>query len=246
MIVPGYREVSTAPGAGARGAARGGRPRRPGGVDLHRRLRARPRRAARRPPRDHPLVLRRRAGAALPGDRGRPRRALRRRGPVLTSAGLSAGIDLCLHICPLRPRRADRRPGRPRDGRLAAPRRRPGAVHRARAARRSDRPARSRRSGAGRSTISTEPLDVATLAARAGVSPRTFARRFVAETGTTPLQVAARPAGAGGAAAARAHRPAVEQVAARAGFGSAPSLREHFRRATATTPTAYRRAFAPV
>ena len=33
-----------------------------------------------------------------------------------------------------------------------------------------------------------EPLDVATLADRAAVSPRTFARRFVAETGTTPLK----------------------------------------------------------
>jgi transcriptional regulator GlxA family with amidase domain len=37
----------------------------------------------------------------------------------------------------------------------------------------------------------------------------------------------------------------IEAVALRAGFGSAPSLREHFRRATATTPTAYRRSFQP-
>jgi AraC family transcriptional activator FtrA len=37
----------------------------------------------------------------------------------------------------------------------------------------------------------------------------------------------------------------VEEVAARAGFGSAPAPREHFRRATETTPTAYRLRSGP-
>jgi transcriptional regulator GlxA family with amidase domain len=37
----------------------------------------------------------------------------------------------------------------------------------------------------------------------------------------------------------------IDEVAWRAGFGTAASLREHFRRATATTPTAYRRTFRP-
>jgi transcriptional regulator GlxA family with amidase domain len=35
----------------------------------------------------------------------------------------------------------------------------------------------------------------------------------------------------------------VARVAARAGFGDALSLRQHFARATATTPLAYRRTF---
>ena len=90
----------------------------------------------------------------------------------------------------------------------------------------------------------TEPLDVATLAGRAGVSPRTFARRFVAETGTTPLKwLHAQRVLEARRLLEHTDLP-VEQVAARAGFGSAPSLREHFRRATATTPTAYRRTFS--
>jgi transcriptional regulator GlxA family with amidase domain len=38
----------------------------------------------------------------------------------------------------------------------------------------------------------------------------------------------------------------VDAVAWRAGFGTAASLRDHFRRATETTPTAYRRSFRPV
>jgi transcriptional regulator GlxA family with amidase domain len=36
----------------------------------------------------------------------------------------------------------------------------------------------------------------------------------------------------------------IDMIAWRAGFGTAASLREHFRRVTATTPTAYRRSFA--
>ena len=90
----------------------------------------------------------------------------------------------------------------------------------------------------------TEPLDVATLAGRAGVSPRTFARRFVAETGTTPLKwLHAQRVLEARRLLEHTDLP-VEQVASRAGFGSAPSLREHFRRATKTTPTAYRRTFS--
>jgi transcriptional regulator GlxA family with amidase domain len=35
----------------------------------------------------------------------------------------------------------------------------------------------------------------------------------------------------------------IEQIALRCGFGSPVLFRQHFRRATATSPTAYRRAF---
>ena len=90
-----------------------------------------------------------------------------------------------------------------------------------------------------------EPLDVATLADRAGVSPRTFARRFVAETGTTPLKWLHTQRVLEARRLLEHTNLPIEHVAAKSGFGSAPSLREHFRRATATTPTAYRRAFGP-
>ena len=47
------------------------------------------------------------------------------------------------------------------------------------------------------------------------------------------------------------HRPfdwdeAVDEIAWRSGFGTAASLRDHFRRATETTPMAYRRSFRPL
>jgi transcriptional regulator GlxA family with amidase domain len=38
----------------------------------------------------------------------------------------------------------------------------------------------------------------------------------------------------------------IDAIAWQAGFGTAASLRDHFRRATATTPTAYRRSFTPL
>jgi AraC family transcriptional activator FtrA len=90
-----------------------------------------------------------------------------------------------------------------------------------------------------------QPLDVAAMSRHAGVSPRTFARRFREETGTTPLQWLL------GRRVLEARRLLedsdlpVEAIAWRVGFGTAASLRDHFRRATATTPSAYRRSFQP-
>ena len=48
-----------------------------------------------------------------------------------------------------------------------------------------------------------EPLTVEDMARHAGYSPRSFARRFRAETGTTPLQWLIARRVRGGAAAAR-------------------------------------------
>ena len=87
------------------------------------------------------------------------------------------------------------------------------------------------------------PLDVATLAHHAAVSERTFARRFRAETGTTPLQWLLRRRVLEAQRLLERTDLAVEDVAARCGFGTAASLREHFGRVTATTPSGYRRAF---
>ncbi len=86
-------------------------------------------------------------------------------------------------------------------------------------------------------------LDLARLARNAGVSPRTFARRFRAETGTTPLQwILAQRVLLARQLLEQTDLP-VESVAHACGFSTAPHLRRHFTRATGTTPTAYRRAF---
>ena len=164
-------------------------------------------------------------------------------GAVMTSAGLSAGIDLCLHV--VRKDFGAAAGERVARRMVAAPHREGGQ------AQFIERPPADREGGSLEATRRwacerlAEPLDVAALARHAGVSPRTFARRFRAETGTTPLRWLH------GRRVLEARRLleetelAVERVAWRSGFGTAASLREHFRRATATTPTAYRRAFRP-
>jgi transcriptional regulator GlxA family with amidase domain len=164
-------------------------------------------------------------------------------GQVITSAGLSAGIDLCLHL--VRRDHGERIGSRVARVMVAAPHREGGQaqfIERALPEAGGDDSLEPVRRWA--LDHLAEPLDVATLARRAAVSPRTFARRFVAETGTTPLKWLNAQRVLEARRLLEHTELDVEQVAARSGFGSAPSLREHFRRATATTPTAYRRAFA--
>ena len=127
-------------------------------------------------------------------------------GRVLTSAGLSAGIDLCLHI--VRSDHGERIGSRVARAMVAAPHRDGGqAQFIERALPETRATIRSSRCGAGRSTTSTSRWTSRRSLAALAVSPRTFARRFVAETGTTPLRWLQRPARARGAPAARAHRP---------------------------------------
>lgn len=161
-------------------------------------------------------------------------------GDVLTSAGLSAGIDLCLHV--VRSDHGERVGTAVARSMVAAPHRDGGQAQFIERA--LPDPAGSldpvRRWALDHLS---EPLDVATLAARAGVSPRTFARRFVAETGTTPLKWLHSQRVLEARRLLERTELSVEEVASHCGFGSAPSLRQHFRRAVSTTPTAYRRTF---
>ena len=86
-------------------------------------------------------------------------------------------------------------------------------------------------------------VTVAELAALAHMSPRTFARRFVQETGTTPLRWLTGQRILLAQRLLEETEHGVDQVAARAGFGNAMTLRHHFRAWRGTTPAAYRSAF---
>jgi transcriptional regulator GlxA family with amidase domain len=87
------------------------------------------------------------------------------------------------------------------------------------------------------------PLTVELLARKALTSPRTFARRFRAVTGTTPLQWLLRQRILHAQRLLETTDLPVEIVAQRCGFGSASVLRTHFKRLLDTSPGAYRRMF---
>jgi transcriptional regulator GlxA family with amidase domain len=88
-----------------------------------------------------------------------------------------------------------------------------------------------------------ESLTVEHLAAQAHMSPRTFARRFRDETGTTPLRWVTMQRVSLAAELLEHSTLAVEQIAGRVGFGNAATLRHHFTAALGTAPLAYRRTF---
>ncbi len=160
-------------------------------------------------------------------------------GPVMTSAGTSAAIDLCLHVL------------RVTDGpevanaiarRMVVPPHREGGQ-----AQYVELPVPTCDSLAPLLEWMTEHLDaeqsVEELARRALMSPRTFARRFRAETGTTPHHwlVGQRVLHAQRLLETTDHD--VEAVARSCGFGNAATLRHHFNARVGTSPTRYRRTF---
>jgi transcriptional regulator GlxA family with amidase domain len=90
------------------------------------------------------------------------------------------------------------------------------------------------------------PHTVATLARRASMSSRTFARRFVEETGTTPMQWVTDQRVLYARRMLEETDLDVDRIAERVGFGNATLLRHHFRRIVGVTPSDYRRRFARV
>jgi transcriptional regulator GlxA family with amidase domain len=89
-----------------------------------------------------------------------------------------------------------------------------------------------------------EPITVEDLATRAAMSPRTFARRFLASTGTTPYQWLIQQRIQLAQRLLETSDLPVDSVAEKSGFCTAANLRKHFSRAVHTSPQAYRRTFA--
>jgi len=163
-------------------------------------------------------------------------------GDVLTSAGTAAGIDLCLHVV-RHDFGADVANALAR--RMVVPPHRDGGQ-----AQFVDRPVPDAPEGdpflatlASLQAHIDEPLTVEELARRAAMSPRTFARRFRAVTGTTPHQWLVRQRVLYAQRLLETTDESVDRVAALAGFGSAAALRPHFQRIVRTSPLAYRRTF---
>jgi AraC family transcriptional activator FtrA len=164
-------------------------------------------------------------------------------GSVLTSAGTAAGLDLCLHIVrndfgSARAMEVSRRmvvaPHREGGQSQYAPARLPDAGGPSGLARVLD----------WASSRLTEALSVDDLAARAGMSSRTLGRRFVEETGTTPVRWLNQQRLDRARALLETTDFPIDRVARESGLGSESNLRQHFRERLDTTPSAYRRAFS--
>ncbi|MFD0146964.1 MULTISPECIES: GlxA family transcriptional regulator [unclassified Streptomyces] len=162
---------------------------------------------------------------------------------IWTSAGTAAGIDLCLHL--VRTAHGAEAAATIARSMVTAPfRTGTQAQFIERPTPRADRDADAL--AAVRSYALAhldEPHTVAGLAARAGMSPRTFARHFHATTGTTPLHwlITQRVAAAQKLLELTDHP--LPEVARRAGFGSEVTMRQHFASHLATNPRDYRNAF---
>lgn len=159
-------------------------------------------------------------------------------GSILTSAGLLAGVDLCLHV--LRTDLGTTAADAIARFLVSAPHRegdQPQVLH---------RPVGFAGVSLDRTRLWLQsalaaPHTLASIAAHAGVSVRTLTRRFQAETGTT---VMAWLTGQRIAQARRlletGDRP-IGVIAREVGFGSDEMFRTHFTNATGTTPVRYRR-----
>jgi AraC family transcriptional activator FtrA len=88
-----------------------------------------------------------------------------------------------------------------------------------------------------------QPLSVDELAARALMSPRSFARHFRAATGASPHAWLLTQRIALAQELLEQSDVGVDEVARRSGFGSATTLRHHFALRMGTSPQAYRRTF---
>ncbi|MFI5667571.1 GlxA family transcriptional regulator [Streptomyces sp. NPDC051704] len=164
-------------------------------------------------------------------------------GDILTSAGVAAGIDLCLYLI-----RADHGTAAAnRAARLCVvPPWRDGGQ-----AQYIDRPVPEPTVATTTATRAwalerlAEPVTLAELAAHARMSLRTFTRRFRDEVGMTPVQWLTVQRLEVARQLLESSDLPVDLVAHRSGFGSANSLRQHMRAALGISPIAYRRTFRP-
>ncbi|MEV5976303.1 GlxA family transcriptional regulator [Streptomyces sp. NPDC052114] len=168
-----------------------------------------------------------------------------RDGPVATSAGVTAGIDLALAL-------VEEDLGR--EVALTVARylvvflRRPGnqAQFSVQLATQTARREPLREVQQWITEHPAEDLSVDALAARARLSPRHFARAFQAETGLTPGKYVERVRVEHARRLLEDTSDGVEEVSRACGYGTPEAMRRAFLKALGTAPAEYRRRFRPV
>lgn len=162
-------------------------------------------------------------------------------GNLITSAGTAAGIDACLHLVR---RELGSAAANKIARRMVVPPQRDGGQRQF-----IERPVPECDSDSLGETLRwmNEHLDlphtVEGLAARSAMSTRTFARRFAAEAGTTPVKWLTNQRILLAKQLLEETDLGLESIASRCGFGSGALLRHHFQRLVGIAPTEYRRCF---
>ncbi len=162
-------------------------------------------------------------------------------GRIITSAGTAAGLDACLHL--LRQELGAELTNRIARRMVVAPQRDGGQ------AQFIDKPLPVAASLSLAPVTDwmldnlREELTVDQLAAKAHMSPRTFARRFKADFGATPAAWLARQRIIHAQRLLETTDLGLDRIADESGFGSAAVLRQNFARILGLTPTAYRARF---
>ncbi|MEU4513046.1 helix-turn-helix domain-containing protein [Nonomuraea wenchangensis] len=166
-------------------------------------------------------------------------------GDVLTSAGVAAGLDLCLHV--IRRDHGSEVANRTARRCVMPPWREGGQAQYV------ERPLPAETAGGGLGATREwmlahldRPLDLTALAGHARMSVRTFTRRFREETGVSPARWLAAQRVQHARHLLETTDLGVEEVARRAGFGTAVSLRQHLHAAVGVAPLAYRHTFRRV
>lgn len=163
-------------------------------------------------------------------------------GRIATSAGVAAGIDLCLHL--VRRDHGAQVANRIARRMVVPPHRSGGQAQFAVAV-----PEKSGGAGIGelmdwaRAHLD-EALSVGDLAHRIGLSERQLTRRFIAQTGVTPMQWVGHQRVVAAMELLEGTDLTVESIAQRTGLGSAVTLRRHFSRHVGVAPAEYRRTFS--
>ncbi|MFP8961816.1 GlxA family transcriptional regulator [Streptomyces nanhaiensis] len=162
-------------------------------------------------------------------------------GDVLTSAGLTAGLDLCLHLVR---RDLGAHIANQLARRMVVPAHRPGGQ-----AQFIDLSVPDTDDGGLGPVLDwarahlDRPLTVEDLARRAAMSTRTLHRRLRAATGTTPLQWLLNQRLARAQSLLESTDLPIERIGELSGLGTANNLRHHFLRQVGVSPGEYRRAF---
>ncbi|MEE1801909.1 helix-turn-helix domain-containing protein [Streptomyces sp. JV176] len=160
---------------------------------------------------------------------------------VLTSAGVAAGIDLCLHM--IRSDHGAEVANTVARRTVVPPHREGGQAQYIEQP--VPEPGTSSTAAARAYALGHlgEPLALEDLAREASMSVRTLSRRFLLETGATPMRwITEQRLQHARRLLERTDEP-VDYIASGAGFGTGTAMRQHFREALGVSPRAYRNAF---